>query len=801
MLPRPPIVPTLAPARAILLPASFAACGVLLLILYVGLVGCGQLLTIPPDVTPNDHNAVLCSCECESPIDPTAVPAQNLIRAGSDDAVQALNQAVAVTNGTSLTLGQQNTVGLRFQSVGIPAHAHINSAYIQFTAAQSTSDPTALQIHVVDSPNADDFEPPPDLRALTPLGGVIWAPGAWIIGETGANEKTENLKDLLQAIVEKPGYTHNSAVAFIIDGSGRRIAKSLEGSTTNGQPAFLTVEYQPLKITQDVLACGDATKPNDVCSGAVQSNVAAMANTCKVATACTCTPKAIPDKTTFSKVCNDPCPNIPLPADCNPADFAKATAATPGHTPVCVAGSPLGSALFGRQSACDIDESASSVSVRVVDEDGENPHTRGNLARGRIEFAGTPCPGDPCGVGLRHRINIGDIFFNGGVFGSDNTFTDLTGVGESTPGGTAQLNATGAGAFGPGSTAHSTRGHHEEGGETLAFFESNSSPLNVALGGWVSGGACTLQGILFESGQVRINADLHGRLVNQPPTAVAGPDQRVECNQTGGATFTLDGSESFDPDNNVAFFGWFKGSRTGPLVGTLPRIQLDQPVKNTTSYVFKVIDAFGQYDEDVTTVAVVDTTKPSITAPSDRTAECTGPTGTAVDIGKATASDVCDASPDISNNAPQSFALGDTTVIWTATDDSGNVGSATQTVHIVDTTPPDLTVTLSPAVLWPPDHKLVPITASITVRDTCDPNPIVRLISIKSSEADNGLGDGDQPEDIQGAALGTDDRAFLLRSERSGLGSGRVYTVTYEASDHSGNTTRREATVTVPKHQ
>jgi endo-1,4-beta-xylanase len=55
--------------------------------------------------------------------------------------------------------------------------------------------------------------------------------------------------------------------------------------------------------------------------------------------------------------------------------------------------------------------------------------------------------------------------------------------------------------------------------------------------------------------------------------------------------------------------------------------------------------------------------------------------------------------------------------------------------------------------------------------------------------------------DIQGAAFGTDDRQFLLRAERSGTGSGRVYTITYEAADDSGNVTTRQATVTVPRNQ
>ena len=110
-------------------------------------------------------------------------------------------------------------------------------------------------------------------------------------------------------------------------------------------------------------------------------------------------------------------------------------------------------------------------------------------------------------------------------------------------------------------------------------------------------------------------------------------------------------------------------------------------------------------------------------------------------------------------------------------------------------------MTLSPEVLWPPDHKLVAITATITVTDICDPDPKVELVSIGSSEPDNGLGDGDKPEDIQEWTKGADDRTFLLRAERSGTGLGRVYTVKYKATDATGNSSFEEAFVRVPKSQ
>jgi hypothetical protein len=320
-----------------------------------------------------------------------------------------------------------------------------------------------------------------------------------------------------------------------------------------------------------------------------------------------------------------------------------------------------------------------------------------------------------------------------------------------------------------------------------------------------------MAGTLINETQVTLTANLKGRLVNQPPTAMAGDDQTgddaVECNQTGGATFNLDGSQSHDPDNNIVSFAWFKDSRTGELIGNLPRARFTQLVSTPTSnhqtaYVLKVIDEFGQYDQDTTQVNVVDTTPPKVIAPAGVTAECTGPTGTPVsDLGTATATDVCDPSPTITSDAPLLFGLGKNTVTWTATDESTNTGTATQTVTIVDTTPPKLTVTLSPTVLWPPDHRLIPITATITVSDICDPNPTVQLYKIESNEPDNGLGDGDTAKDIQEADFGKDDRTFLLRAERGGKGNGRIYTVTYRATDASGNHTDVQATVIVPKSQ
>ncbi|MHB9100630.1 MAG: hypothetical protein ACYC2E_03840 [Sulfuricella sp.] len=110
----------------------------------------------------------------------------------------------------------------------------------------------------------------------------------------------------------------------------------------------------------------------------------------------------------------------------------------------------------------------------------------------------------------------------------------------------------------------------------------------------------------------------------------------------------------------------------------------------------------------------------------------------------------------------------------------------------IDTTPPSLTLSLSPNTLWPPNDKLVSVTAAITVKDNYDPAPEIKLESITASEplAAN---------DVQGAQFGTDDRQFNLVAKRAGTSlAGRTYTVTYSATDASGNKVTASATVTVP---
>ena len=113
---------------------------------------------------------------------------------------------------------------------------------------------------------------------------------------------------------------------------------------------------------------------------------------------------------------------------------------------------------------------------------------------------------------------------------------------------------------------------------------------------------------------------------------------------------------------------------------------------------------------------------------------------------------------------------------------------------VCDEIAPTLEISLDKDRLWPVNHKYVKVTATVVVSDNFDPNPTVTLVSVTSNEPDDGLGDGDTPDDI----VIVDDFTFKLRAERAGGGEDRIYTITYQVTDACGNSTVAIAYVTVP---
>lgn len=269
---------------------------------------------------------------------------------------------------------------------------------------------------------------------------------------------------------------------------------------------------------------------------------------------------------------------------------------------------------------------------------------------------------------------------------------------------------------------------------------------------------------------------------NQPPVAgCQDATVSADANCQGSAEVN---NGSYDPDGD-------------PI--TLAQAPPSPYGLGTTSVTLAVTDDKGASDSCSASVTVNDDTPPNITCPGNQTAECTGPNGASASF-SATATDNCNGviTTGCSPASGSTFPLGDTTDTCTATDNAGNKSDCSFTVTVVDTTPPFISsVSASPNVLWPSNHKMVPVTISISVTDVCDPNvgSNCQIISVTSNEPVNGLGDGDAAPDWEI----TGNLTVNLRAERSGKGSGRVYTITVQCKDAAGKSSTKNVAVTVPR--
>jgi uncharacterized repeat protein (TIGR01451 family) len=203
---------------------------------------------------------------------------------------------------------------------------------------------------------------------------------------------------------------------------------------------------------------------------------------------------------------------------------------------------------------------------------------------------------------------------------------------------------------------------------------------------------------------------------------------------------------------------------------------------------------------DVTGVTITDTLPPEVTFVS-----CTGGgshSGSTVtwNIGTITAG----ASGSVTLTVQVNLGTPPgTNIINYATINGAEPGTGPTTVSETTVTctnqPPDIT-DAHPSIdcIWPPNHKFV----DITIEGVTDPDGDIITITITGITSDeptssiDGAGGTKKAPDADPNCIGTS--TARVRAERSGTGNGRVYEITFIASDGNGGEIEGSVKVCVP---
>jgi hypothetical protein len=193
-------------------------------------------------------------------------------------------------------------------------------------------------------------------------------------------------------------------------------------------------------------------------------------------------------------------------------------------------------------------------------------------------------------------------------------------------------------------------------------------------------GTTTVSCSVTDSGGMSANGSFTVTVEDTTAPALMLPaDFTVEATGSSGAVVTYTASASDLVDGAITPSCSPASGSTFPLGATTINCSATDVAGNMASASFSV--------------SVVDTTPPTVTVPANMTIEATGPSGATANF-SASASDLVDGalSATCSPASGSTFPLATTTVNCSATDAAGNIGNASFTVKVQDTTGPTLTL-------------------------------------------------------------------------------------------------------------
>ena len=127
---------------------------------------------------------------------------------------------------------EDQVMGVRFNNINIPKNAQIDSAYIRFTVDETNTDPATILIYGEAVSNAQQFYSLPaniSSRQKTISSASWYVPGWGNSDNSGADQETPQLKNIVQEITSRPGWVAGNSMVFLFEGTGTRVAHAYDG--------------------------------------------------------------------------------------------------------------------------------------------------------------------------------------------------------------------------------------------------------------------------------------------------------------------------------------------------------------------------------------------------------------------------------------------------------------------------------------------------------------------------------------------------------------------------------------------
>ncbi|GAB1308225.1 hypothetical protein KH5_09080 [Urechidicola sp. KH5] len=179
----------------------------------------------------------------------------------NDTVEQDKSTGNVVANSSDLEFcydGGSQLVGVRFQNVNVPKDAVITEAFIQFQVDEVSTGAVTIRIFGIDVDNATQFNTD-NYNISNRIDGTIssataasvnWTPNDWNnVGDVGLDQRTGNIRSIVQELVNRGGWSVNNAMAFVFEDESNSLNKrTAEKSAANTLELHISYAIGPQEI-------------------------------------------------------------------------------------------------------------------------------------------------------------------------------------------------------------------------------------------------------------------------------------------------------------------------------------------------------------------------------------------------------------------------------------------------------------------------------------------------------------------------------------------------------------------------